>query len=334
MLANGRTSITLEEILSRMSEADILAYYLNIYEIPTIINSPLRQDKRPSFGLYSIDGKRIHYTDLSTKDRGGLFDLLGKMWNCSYIEVLERINNDIIIKSNVNMKTYTPTIIRHSNYNTNSDLQCKIREWRDYDLEYWGSYGITLDWLKYCDVFPVSHKIILKDNKRYVFKADKYCYAYVERKEGHITIKLYSPFNRNGYKWQNKHDGSVISLWTKIPAKGDVVCICSSVKDALCLSCNTKIPTLSIQGEGYSMSKTAIENLKERFKKVFVLLDNDNVGLFDGKKLSEETGFTNLVLPQFEGGKDISDAYKVLGKDKWLDMMRSVFTPYGVEFKI
>ena len=88
---------------------------------------------------------------------------------------------------------------------------------------------------------------------------------------------------------------------------------------------NTGIPSLAIQGEGYRMSDTAISELKRRYKQVFICLDNDEPGLKDAQKLAEETGFTNVVLPKFEGGKDISDAFKILGKEKWLKLIVPLF---------
>lgn len=325
--SSGKSSVSLDDILSRVTEADILSFYLGISEVPCIIHSPLREDKRPSFGLYSKDGKRIFYTDLSTKERGGLFDLLSNMWGIGYKEVLERINEDIPkFTIGAHIKSYSGcNIVTTSSYNKSTDLQCKVREWRKYDIEYWESYGISLEWLKYAEVYPISHKIVIKNNNRYVFGADKYAYAYVEHKEGKVTLKIYQPFNKNGYKWSNKHDSSVISLWTKVPEYGDKICICSSLKDALCLWANTGIPSLAIQGEGYNISNTAISELKRRYKEVFILFDNDEAGLKDGLSLSESTGFTNLVLPKFEGGKDISDAFKILGKEKWLEIITPLF---------
>lgn len=327
MIAKGNNSVSLSDILSKVTEADILSYYLGITEVPCIINSPLRQDRRPSFGLYSPNGKRIYYTDFSTKDRGGIFDLLGNMWGCSYKEVLLRINEDIPkFNGSASIHKYTPCTVKSvSSYNKDTDLQCKVRDWRDYDIEYWRAYGIELNWLRYAEVYPISHKIVIKGNQRYVFLADKYAYAYVEHKEGKVTLKIYQPFNKNGYKWSNKHDKSVVSLWTKVPEFGNKICICSSMKDALCLWSNTGIPALAIQGEGYEMSNTAISELKRRYKEIYILLDNDEAGLKDGLSLSESTGFTNLVLPKFEGGKDISDAYKVLGKKKWLELIIPLF---------
>lgn len=325
---SGRSSISLEDILKKTTESSILYFYLGITEIPCIINSPLREDKRPSFGLYSRDGKRIFYTDLSTGDRGGLFDLLSKMWGMSYVEVLERINKDIPKFSNgSNMKSYSPcNTVAIGKYNKLTDLQCKVREWERYDIEYWESYGITLKWLKYADVHPISYKIVIKDGVRRVYRADKYAYAYVERKDGKITLKIYQPFNKDGYKWSNKHDLSVISLWTKIPEYGDIVCICSSMKDALCLWANTGIPSLAVQGEGYRMSNTAINELKRRYKRIFILFDNDEAGLVDGEKLAKSTGFINLTLPKFEGGKDVSDLYRFLqNKEDFIKIIKGLF---------
>lgn len=319
MVRKGEPSITLNDILDRVTEFDILGYYFGINELPIVIKSPLRVDNKPSFGLYTSDGIKVHYKDFATKDRGGLFDLLMKYWCKDYNSMLLRLWEDLdkihssITQFNINNNSKTNTKTSYIPLKSrNIDLQCRVREWRDYDIEYWKSYGITLDWLKYADVYPISHKIVIKEGKKYILGADKYAYAYVERKEGNITIKIYQPFNKLGYKWSNRHDKSVISLWTKIPEYGDKVCICSSMKDALCLWSNANIPSISVQGEGYGISDTAINELKRRYKKIYILLDNDEVGLKDGLKLSESTGFINIVLPKFKGGKDISDYYKSL----------------------
>ncbi len=326
MISKGRKSEEYIDI-SHIREADIAAYYLGIKSIPCLINSPLRQDKKPSFSLFSNNGKEVGFLDYSTREHGSIIDLLMKMWNCNFIEAKKRIANDMgdaKLSISVGKSSYSSRIpIRTS---SGLNLQCKVREWRDYDLEYWSSYGISLKWLKYADVYPISHKIVIKDNTSYTFGADKYAYAYVEFKEGRTTLKIYQPFNTKGFKWANGHDKSIISLWTKVPSEGDRVCICSSLKDALCLWSNTGIPSLAIQGEGYNISNTAISELKRRFKKVYICLDNDKPGKKDAIHLASKTGFTNVVLPQFKRGKDISDLYKVLqNKEKFKRTILNLF---------
>lgn len=318
MISQGRPSVSLDDVLRVTTEAEIVSYYLGVNKVPCRINSPLRKDKNPSFGLFSPDGSRITYIDFSTKERGTLIDLLQKIWGMSFKETLRKIYNDFskFNKSAAVYKRSENKIADINGGNSDVSIECKVREWKKHDIEYWESYGVPLEWLKYANVYPISHKIIKKCGKKYVFGADKHAYAFVEFKEGNTTLKIYQPYNKNGFKWANKHDRSVISLWTKVPETGDKVCICSSLKDALCLWANTGIPALAIQGEGYNISNTAVNELKKRFKSVYILLDRDEVGLEDAKKLSETTGFINIVLPDVNGTKDISDLYKSLDDKK------------------
>ena len=327
MISHGReNSITLAEIESKISEGELLQYYLGIKEVPCVIKSPLREDKRASFGIYSLDGIHIYYTDFSTKDTGSTYQLLSKMWGLTFSQTLEKIYHELVKHDktiNVNA-IQKPKINVYSSLEDNTNLEVKIRDWKDYDIDYWKSYGVSLEWLEWAEVYPISFKIVIKNDRRYVFPAEKYAYAFVEHKENNVTLKIYQPFSTT-HKWANKHDRSVVSLWTKIPQTGDKVVICSSLKDALCLWANTGIPSLAIQGEGYRMSDTAISELKRRYKQVFICLDNDEPGLKDALKLAEETGFTNVVLPPFNEGKDISDLYKAKGKNEFLRIIKPLF---------
>jgi hypothetical protein len=329
--ANGVDSITLEEVTSVIPEPIIALHYLALEKIPTGIRSPLRKDEFPSMGIFSPEPNVVRYIDFSTGEKGSIIDLLSRMWNMSFKETLRRIYNELKDYNNLSeeenreIKRYTRLAQTRVASRNDSKLFCKVRNWEDYDIEYWNSYGVDLCWLKLAEVYPISHKIIEKNNNTFVFKADKYAYAFVERKEGKVTLKIYQPFNRRGFKWSNKHDKSVISLWTKIPEFGDKLCICSSLKDALCLWANTGIPSIALQGEGYVISNTAILELKRRYKQIYICFDNDKPGFKDAIVLSEKTGFTNVVIPYFEGGKDISDLMKVKGKKEFLDIMCPLF---------
>lgn len=310
--AKGTDDVVLEK-KQQVSDADIVSYYLGITKIPIRICSPLRQDKKPSFGLYTRDGEHIYYTDFATGDKGHIIDLLRQMWGTDYNETWERIVKDLAPINGVKIqKTITIPKIEILE-KSKTDIQVKIRKWKQYDLDYWKSFGITLNWLKFANVYPISHIIFLKENKEPITTpADKLAYVYVEFKEGNTTYKVYQPNNDKGFKWLNTHDKSVLSLWTKVPEYGDKLVICSSLKDALCLWSNTGIPAISPQGEGYTISETAVKELKRRYKNIYILYDNDTVGLSDGKKLAKQTGFKNIILPNFFGGKDVSDKYKIL----------------------
>ena len=70
MISSGNPSISREDIMSIVSEVDIIGYYLNIRNIPCTIQSPLRNDNRPSFYLYSPDGSNVNFIDMATGDKG------------------------------------------------------------------------------------------------------------------------------------------------------------------------------------------------------------------------------------------------------------------------
>jgi hypothetical protein len=247
--------------------------------------------------------------------------------------------NDITIKSK-QIKTLTR---REANELTK--IQVAVRPWRDYDYEYWASYGIEKQWLKYAEIYAISHKIITKKDKetgkikKYIFSVPKLSFCYVERKEGRLSLKLYSPLSKI-HKWCSKMDSSVISLWTRIPEYGDRVIIASSVKDALAISCNTHIPAIAPQGEGYNLSTTAINELKRRYKRIYISYDGDEAGKEDAKKLAKMTSFsiihcpildtpledrkevTKLIaegLEKKDKAKDWSDIFLYFGKERFMD---------------
>jgi DNA primase len=88
---------------------------------------------------------------------------------------------------------------------------------------------------------------------------------------------------------------------------------------------NTGIPAIAPQGEGYTMSETAVNELKRRYKEIYVLYDTDEAGKADSLKLAEQTGFKRLQLPDFQGGKDVSDLYKTVGKNQFINIISTLF---------
>lgn len=326
----GKTSsnISKTEIFTKFSETQVLSkVFPEITSIPCKIKSPFRVDNNPSFSIYMGDNKHLYYKDFGdSAEKGSLLDLLCKYWGCTFNQCLEKIcslmveesNEDLVIKPK-QIKTLT-----RKEANGLSKLEVKTRPWRDYDIEYWRSYGIEPQWLKYTEIYPISYKIITKEGRKYIFPADPYAYVYVERKEGNLSLKVYQPYNTKGFKWCSKMDSSVISLWTKVPEYGDRIIICSSVKDALCISCQLHIPAIAPQGEGYNISDTAIKELERRYKKVFICFDTDKAGLEDGKLLAKKTGFINVV-PDLGKSKDISDYYKSLENKEEFKKLETLF---------
>ena len=323
MKANRSDVESVSDVMKRVSHADLLFYYFGINSLPVLINSPLRTgDEHPSFFIYSPDGTKVLYRDYATGDKGDIYTLLAKRDNLSFSELIRKIASEkALLKKDGTLKTSAPGVKPFTK--TPIDIKVKTRDWKDYDLQYWESFGISLQWLKYAEVYPISHKIIYKGDKRYVFHAAKYAYVFVERKEDNVSLKIYQPFSVDN-KWMTSTDGSVVGLWTKVPQRGDRLVICSSLKDALCLWSNTGIPAIYVQSETTGLSQTAQEVLKNRFKKIFICFDTDDAGKEDAIKLSSETGFTNIV-PDLGDEKDLSDAFRHYGREWFIANIKPLF---------
>ena len=239
--------------------------------------------------------------------------------------------------SDVTLKSRQVRTLTRKEASELTKIQVAVRTWQDYDYEYWLSYGIEKQWLKWAEIYPISHKIVTKKDKetgkerRCIFPAMKHTYVYVERKDGNLQLKIYSPFSKT-HKWCSRMDRSVWSLWTKIPQYGDNLIIGSSTKDCLNISCNLHIPAICMQGEGYLPKPQIMEELKGRYKNIIVFYDNDytnedNPGRTDSVKLAETYSLKRVEIPAKYEAKDPSDLYKKYGKERYMEIMHEILDP-------
>ena len=317
MISHGTYNNTVESVLSDVDETSLVSYYIpELTMIPEIIRSPLRRDEHPSFRVYTPDGKKVRYYDFGTREKGGIVDLVMAMFHLSFAEALEKIQKDIVnCGRNIDTNTTVNKGLKVRSDSVSFQVRTQMREWEEWDFEYWDSYGIPKKWLFHADIYPISYIFIVSETG-YVktVKADKYAYTFIERKDGIISEKVYQPYNKEGFKWRSGHDSSVWDLWTRLPKKGNNVIITSSRKDALCIWAQTGIPSVSLQSEGMKIKPQVIQELKDRFRNVFVLYDNDiqstvNTGRLDGKKISDEFDVRQIEIPSIYGCKDTSDLY-------------------------
>ncbi|MCI5628355.1 MAG: toprim domain-containing protein [Clostridium sp.] len=326
MVSKGTDTISIDDVRRITTDYEVVNKYLGISVVPSNINSILREDKNPSLCIFPYkDG--LFYKDFGTNQSGNIYQLLSLYWNIPLNQVYRKIITDFNSNNKLSCcKKSSKTIIKRK---SNINIKVKIRNWKPWDIEYWNSYGISLKWLEYCDIFPISHIFLIHQNgEQLIISADKYAYVYIERKDNKVSLKIYQPYSTN-FKWMSKHDASVWDLWTKIPEKGDKLIITSSRKDALCLWANTGIPSLSLQGEGYVPKEKVINQLKERYSKIYVFYDNDfenkvNNGRNYGRILAEKFNLQQIEIPTEYKSKDPSDLYKNWGKEVFLNVINQL----------
>lgn len=324
--------MNLDDVLLEVPEAKLLSYYFGVNSIPCRIQAPYRKDNKPSVGIYIGKNNKIQFIDFATRESGGILDLLEKSWHLDFKHTINRIIKDLPkFSKEAEIRTSISTTNSSIHIHSNSEIKVKFREWRNYDIEYWESYGISLPWLEFGDIHPISRIFYISNDKSYDFPAEKYAYAYIERKDGVITMKIYQPFSTTK-KWLNKHDSSVWDLWTKLPNGGEKLIITSSRKDALCIWENTGIPSTSMQGEGYIPKEHIIQELKDRFANIYILYDNDfqseeNHGRKFAKDLAERFNLKQIEIPDRFRCKDTSDLCKKFGREYVYDVIWNLVTP-------
>lgn len=331
MIAKGKPALDKDSVLSDVSDIELLIkYFPQVTEVPMVISSPLRRDVHPSFRVYSPDGTRIRWYDYVTGESGGIIDLLQRTLSVTFNELLTIIKKDTTHAGRLAINQNSTKKVRINSTDTSCQVRSQMRKWEEYDFQYWESYGVPRRWLLYSDIYPISHIFII-GNTGYVktVKADKYAYTFIERKDGVCSEKVYQPFNKNGMKWRSGHDSSVWDLWTKLPPRGEKCIITSSRKDALCVWANSGIPSVSLQGEAVGVKPQVMNELKSRFKEVYVLYDNDfkgeqNYGRIDGRKLAEQFDIIQIEIPDMYMCKDISDLYKKYGKSTVVKVLKQL----------
>lgn len=324
-----KTPISILRADVKLSDIEILHRYLGIKDVPCVIQSPLRDDdSTPSFSLFEgRDG--LFWKDFGTGESGNVIKLFARLWNVEYNEALLKIKLD------TESRIPRASLIRKYNgkihLTSDSSIKIRTREWKEWDTEFWSSFGISKKFCMACNVYPVSHAFFSRNNPdgrktEVCVPMDKHAYAYIEWKDGNQSIKLYQPFSST-MKWLSKNDASVWDLWKQAfmfaeKKSNKRVILTSSRKDAMCLWENLKVPAMSLQGEGYLPKPHVMQQVFDRFEKVYLWYDNDfkhkdkNPGQDNAAKLiALYPNLINICIPESYQSKDPSDLFKNHGKE-------------------
>jgi hypothetical protein len=315
--------VSAEGILNLYSDYQIFKFYLPNLILGGIMNSPLREDSKPSFSVfYSKRYSRILFKDFSTNEKGDVFVFVSKLFNLNYYEALCKICLDFnITKFNIKQDTkLTKTesyIVKHlSNIKESTTINIKRKEFTEFDKKFWKQFNISTEILKKFNVVRCDYVFI---NDKIIKSLDKDpTYCYLERKDGIITFKLYRPFSSD-YKFINNRDNSVWDCWEQLPDKGDLLIITKSRKDIMSIYETCNIYSTCLNAEGVLPKKRVFNQLKKRFKQIYVFYDNDynkkiNRGRLFAQKFSKTFKVPFIEIPDHlanrYNAKDFSDLVK------------------------
>lgn len=176
--------ITLDWILSKVTEYDIYAKYIGEFKVGMIYNSPFRKDKNPSFGIfYSKRTNQLLFKDHGTGECGNVIKFVQLYTGITnYPDILKDIVNRLNISNSTKLTTtqYKPP--------TETVIGIVRQNFTETDKKYWSQFNIDINTLKKFNVFSIKYYLcngIVKG----IYKDTNPMYAY----KVYNNFKIYRP---------------------------------------------------------------------------------------------------------------------------------------------
>lgn len=298
------SDITLDWILSRVTEYDIYAHYLGQFKVGMIYNSPFRKDKNPSFGIfYSKRTKQLLFKDHGTGNCGNVIKFVSLYTGITnYNDILLDIVDKLKITSDTKLVSSKQYIA-----STETVIGVVRQDFTAEDINYWSQFNICIDTLKKFNVNSIKYYLcngIVKG----IYKKENPMYAY----KVYNNFKIYRPLADKYTKWRNNLGQYDIQGFKQLPKTDNLLIITKSLKDVMCLY-EMGISAISPASESTFIPDDVLDNLKKRFKHILICFDRDTAGIKYLRKISLKTGLKPLLVHKKWNAKDISDAIKLNG---------------------
>lgn len=307
---NSEDHLHSEVILSKISEYDIFRHYCPNFKQPGIkFCSDLREDKKPGVSIVDWKGTLL-YKDFAFEEHTfNCFGYVMHKYNLEFVGALQIISKDFGL--GLSSSDIVPTAKKYAYQKEQlrrTVIRIKSRHWSSEDAAYWSQFCISKDLLIRFDVHPIEYFWI--NETRFHPHSISYAFRF------HSGYKIYSPHEEEN-KWYSNVSKSVVQGYSQLVSSGETVFLTSSLKDVMCLEV-LGYPAVALQSEMQMPSQTFIQKIKERFKEVIVLYDNDfesdqNPGQTMASKICQEFELANLCIPDVYRSKDISDLIKTHG---------------------
>lgn len=315
---NIRLPLSAKNLYKYVNDYDIFKFYCPEFEdVDKKFKSPFRSEKKASAVIYPTSSGNLRFNDFVLPTMSSI-EFVQNYFSLSFIEALRKVALDFKVSKlfvvdwgETPLSTAIPTI--HNKIiqpATDTVIQVRYRKWLPHDIEYWNSFGVTLETLKLFDVYPIDY-FWVNDNR---IKADKYAYTFNYYWENGIyRRKIYQPFSEI-LKWLS-NGGKIVQGEGMLPKKGNLLIITKGLKDVMSLF-EMKYTSIAPTTEKTLPTKEYIDKQKERFKRIILFLDNDETGIEMSKKHSLDTNIPYILIPDKYGCKDISDFVKKYGLSK------------------
>ena len=291
--------------------------YLNIGELLTgqdvMIKSVFNpKDKRPSMSIYVTRGREYKFYDHSTGNKGSKIDIVMHVLGLSFPSAVERILEDYnqFLKKN---EEGVPEVKEHNRYRI-TDYQ--RRKWTVLDRVYWTAYHISSNDLVLYNVYPLSSYTLSNGLNNFTVERSM-IYGYFTASG--LLYKVYQPRSATN-RFMKLH--TYTQGMDQLLFKQDTVIITKALKDVICFHV-MGMEAIAADSENTLFSEQFIDFLRDRYKYIIVIMDNDEPGIKAMKKYQEVYGLPYIILPL---EKDPSDSIKVHGIELVKDTLEKLIS--------
>ena len=300
------------EIFEHISAEEIYQRFLYYTpDIKSFYKSPFKEEKTPSFRFFVHNGS-LFFKCFATGHSGNAVNLVALLHNCSYKQAIQIIANNCKIEKRIPISsTYLPET-------KSAKIEVEL-----FDIipesfySYWAKYSVTKKELAFFNIKPAKY-VWLNDKHILTYKAEQPIIRYIINDK----YKIYNPYNKN-FKWLSNTKSYDVFALNKIPKQGNLLIITKAMKDILCWSL-LKIPAIAMCSESCIASEDLINDLKSRYSKILVFLDNDEAGQKAMKSYYEKYNLSCFMLPLETNHKDISDYIEDHGLNKFKTLLKTL----------
>ena len=319
--------ITKEFLLSKNNEETYMTYYLGVPVQKGLFKSPLRNDNHVTCSFFRGKSGNLYFKDFADGKCLTFEGVVMEKYNCTYHEALRIIAKDFGLTSDAPVKKQVIKVQPKFEGDKQTFIQVEVKDFSEAELKWWGSFGITKDILNKFKVY--SCKTVFLNGTIYAQSAQHspiYGY-YFGKKENIEQWRIYMP-KRKEFRFIGNVPTKTIQGYKQLPKTGKVVVITKSMKDVLCFY-SLGIPAIAPNSETQFVSEKVLEELKQRFKHIVLLYDNDLTGVrFTNKLRKQYPELIVTLIPRRTGAKDISDHYYMYGRDKTLELIKETIKIY------
>lgn len=249
-------------------------------------HSPFRPDPSPSFEFFvNNKSKRLWWKDWGTGETGNCHDFMDRWTGEIKPKALSVIEKE---------KKPPPEIIHKDIWN----------------FKLWDDLSIKKETLDLFNVKQVASVNGFTHNRSYIYFI----------KDG--RYRVYTPGSHIKF-WGTMDKFDVFGI-DQLPEKGKLLVITKSLKDVMVLY-EMGIPAIAFASENITPSKKLINELKERFKKVVILYDNDKAGIKHAERIGTTYDIERIYM---DTAKDISDVviktnFRKAEKELWEKLLKN-----------